>query len=745
MKTLSLKEIFELINGEHKNPHEILGMHVEKQKGKKGNIVVVRAFLPGGQSITLLEQKNKKKRYEMKKIHVDGLFEVLLEDKDAWFPYLLEYTNHEGVSWESYDPYAFLPTISEYDRYLFGNGTHYELYEKMGARLIKHQLDVSQEATGKNAVSGVAFTVWAPNARTVSIIGSFNQWHTERHPMRLLGESGIWELFIPGLVEGDQYKFHITKADGNAVDKADPFAKFSEIRPFNASVIFGQKAFKWADKKWLNARKKMDHKKNPMNIYEVHLGSWKRTPENEFLSYDFFAEDLVAYVKEMGYTHIELLPVAEHPFDGSWGYQTSGYFAPTSRFGNPDEFRGLVNACHKENIGVILDWVPAHFPKDEFCLGRFDGTALYEHYDARLGEHQQWGTYIFNYGRSEVSNFLISNALYWFKEFHIDGLRVDAVASMLYLDFCKNEGEWLPNVYGGRENIEAVEFLKHLNSVIHDQDLGVLMIAEESTSWEGVTKSAKDDGLGFDFKWDMGWMNDFLSYVKTLPEHRKFHQNYITFAMAYHHSENYLMPISHDEVVHEKSSMVGKMPGDDWQRFANLRASYGYMMTHPGKKLLFMGSEFGQYQEWSEAKSLDWHLLEFDDHKETQSYVKDLNHMYLNYPEFFSEDSEEHGFQWIDCDNNEISVVSFIRRAGDEEVYVICNFTPQTHTGFSLGVPVAGEYTEIFNSDKEVYGGSGVINEGTLSTIETEYNGHPQHLEIAVPPLGIAVFKKQNN
>lgn len=740
IKTLPLKEIFQIMHGEHQNPHEILGMHIMQRDNK--DMVVVRAYLPGARHISVIDSKNKRKKYPMEIVHVDGLFEIVIEDRDTWFPYLLEYTNHEDVTWTNYDPYSFLPTISDYDRYLLGAGTHYEAYEKMGARIIRHQLDYTKEASSKSGIMGVAFTVWAPNAKNVSLIGNFNQWHTERHPMRLLGESGIWELFVPGLTEGDSYKFHIIKPDGTAVDKADPYARYSELRPQTASVVFGKNKYKWKDKKWISGRKKKDHQNEPINIYEVHLGSWKRGENSSFLSYEYFADDLVNYVKDMGYTHIELLPVAEHPFDGSWGYQVTGYFAPTSRFGTPDGFRYFIDRCHQENIGVILDWVPAHFPKDEFGLGRFDGTALYEHEDPRMGEHLQWGTYIFNYGRKEVTNFLISNVLYWFKEFHIDGLRVDAVASMLYLNFCKDEGQWLPNQYGGTENLEAVEFLKHLNSVIKEQDMGVLMIAEESTSWKGVTCPAEYDGLGFDFKWDMGWMNDFLEYIETETIHRKHHQNNLTFAMAYHHAENYMMPISHDEVVHEKSSVIGKMPGDDWQRFANLRVAYGYMYAHPGKKLLFMGGEYAQYNEWNYEQSLDWHLLQYSDHIETQTYTKMLNHFYAVEPAFWERDAKEDGFKWIDCDDNERSVLSFIRMSDKSQVYVVCNFTEVVHEGYILGVPEAGAYKEIFNSDAEEFGGSGVLNRDILETIAESSHAYEQRLVLTIPPLAMIVLRK---
>lgn len=729
MEITELYDIFQIVNGEHYDPHRVLGMHVIELDGETA--VGVRAFLPDAQKITVIDMKNKKKQYPMTKIHEDGFFEVLLWDRKEWFRYMLEYTNNSGITWQSYDPYSFLPTISEYDRYLFGAGNHYEIYDKMGGRLITH-----------GGTRGAAFTVWAPSAKSVSVIGNFNQWDSRRHPMRRLGGSGVWELFIPGLMENDQYKFHVIQCDGTPVDKADPYGRYAQVRPETASILFNPKKYKWRDKRWLTARSKKNLYAIPMNVYEVHLGSWMRVPEegDRFLSYTELADKLISYVKDMGYTHIELLPVQEHPFDGSWGYQVTGYFAPTSRFGTPDDFKYFVDACHSNGIGVLLDWVPAHFPKDSFGLGRFDGTALYEHADPRRGEHRQWGTYMFNYGRKEVSNFLISNALFWLKEYHIDGLRVDAVASMLYLDFGKEAGEWTPNQYGGTENLEAIEFIKHMNSIIKEKEPSALMIAEESTSWPGVTKDPREGGLGFTLKWNMGWMNDFLFYIKNDPLFRKNHHNRLTFGMAYHYSENFMLVLSHDEVVHEKSSMVGKMPGDDWQRFANLRLAYGFMYGHPGKKLLFMGGEFGQYHEWCEAKSLDWHLLQFADHQHMQTYVRELNQFYLENEVFWKEDFDPHGFKWIDCDDKDASVVSFIRRSEDKEVYCICNFTPNLHSQFRLGVPNKGKVQEVFNSDKLAFGGSGVVNDGEILSEDVPWNHYSQSVSIQIPPLGIVIL-----
>ena len=730
LTTTKLYDIFHIVNGEHSDPHTVLGMHEMEEDGRKA--VVVRAFLRDAAGITVIDYANKRKKYPMERLHADGFFEVTIADREEWFRYQLEYTDADGNTWRSYDPYSFSPTLSEFDRHLFGAGTHYEIYEKMGGRLMTHE-----------GARGAAFSVWAPNAKAVSVIGDFNNWDARRSPMRRLGESGIWELFLPAAAEGDKYKFHVTQCDGRVVDKTDPYGVYAEVRPNNASVLYPLKRYKWKDRRWMTARRKYDFRAAPMNIYEVHLGSWKRAEGNRFLSYTELAEQLIPYVKEMGYTHIEMLPVEEHPFDGSWGYQVTGSYAPTSRYGSPDEFKQFVDACHQNGISVILDWVPAHFPKDDFALARFDGTALYEHQDPRLGEHIQWGTYIFNYGRKEVANFLLANALYWMDIFHIDGLRVDAVASLLRLDFCKEEGQWLPNVYGGSENLVAIEFLKHMNSVIAEREPGALMIAEDSTAWPGVTKKVDEGGLGFSLKWNMGWMNDFLSYIKLDPIYRKYHQNKLTFGMAYHYAENFVLVLSHDEVVHTKSSMIGKMPGDVWQSFANLRLSYGFMMGHPGKKLLFMGGEFAQYSEWSEARSLDWHLLQYADHQEMQAYVKELNHLYTEESAFWAEDFDPNGFQWIECDDAESSIVSFVRRSKEKELVFLCNFTPVVHHGFSLGVPQEGVYHERLNSDAARFGGSDVINAVPLQSKAEPAGRCPFRVELDVPPLGMVILERE--
>ena len=730
-KLTAVRDIFRIVNGEETDPHRVLGMHEITADGETQ--ITVRVFLPGGQKVVVIDQENRRRKYPMEKVHQDGFFQVLLSDRAEWFPYQLEYTDATGHTWRGKDPYEFQPTISEYDRYLFGAGNHYDIYDKMGGRLITH-----------GGTKGAGFTVWAPNALGVSVVGDFNQWDSRRHRMRMLGSSGVWEIFIPALKAGDLYKFHVVQCNGREVDKSDPYARAAQLRPDTASVLYAPKHYKWKDRRWQTTQSRSNHFKSPMNIYEVHLGSWMRVPEEEerYLTYEELAERLVPYVKDMGYSHIELMPVSEYPFDGSWGYQVTGYYAPTSRYGTPDGFKHFVDVCHANQIGVILDWVPAHFPKDDFALGRFDGTPLYEHSNPFKGEQPQWGTYVFNYGRQEVSNFLIGNALFWLKEYHIDGLRVDAVASMLYLDFQRKDGEWHPNQYGGNENLEAVAFLKHLNATVKKLCPQAIMIAEESSAWQGITKDTEEGGLGFTLKWNMGWMNDFLYYIEQDPLYRKFHHSKITFGMAYHYSENFVLVLSHDEVVHEKSSMVGKMPGDDWQRFANLRVAYGFMYAHPGKKLLFMGGEFGQYNEWSEARSLDWHLLAFDDHKETLAYTKALNQLYTREAALWEWDFDPNGFQWIECDDKESSVVSMIRRSHDKELYMICNFTPNVYEGYRLGVPYAGTYREIFNSDKTEFGGTGMENTQPLVTENIPWNHFQESICLRVPPLGMVVLEQ---
>jgi 1,4-alpha-glucan branching enzyme len=617
------------------------------------------------------------------------------------------------------------------DRYLFGQGTHYEIYDKMGAHPMTHQ-----------GVEGVLFAVWAPNARRMSVIGDFNAWDGRRNPMRALGESGIWELFVPGLKQYDRYKYEIKTLSGGLLQKSDPYGNFAELRPSTSSLVYDISKHKWNDDEWIQSQK--EHSLSiPMNVYEVHPGSWKRGDNGRFLTYGELEKELITYVKEMGYTHIELMPIEEHPFDGSWGYQLTGYFAPTSRYGNPDEFMSFVDTCHVNGIGVLLDWVPAHFPKDAHGLGRFDGTALYEHEDPRKGEHPDWGTYIFNYGRNEVKNFLISNAIFWIEKYHIDGLRVDAVASMLYLDYGKQGGQWIPNRYGGNHNLEAVEFMKHMNSVLHGRCPQAIMIAEESTAWSGVSRPVEYDGLGFDYKWNMGWMNDFLSYMSKDSIYRKFHHNNLTFGMVYAYTENFILVLSHDEVVHGKGSLVNKMPGDLWQKFANLRTALAYMIGHPGKKLLFMGGEFGQFDEWSEARSLDWFLLQYDHHRQMQDFTKDINHFYLNERALWYDDFSHNGFEWINCGDWEKSFVSFFRKGAvrEETVVFACNFTPVPLFEHRIGVPFAGNYVEALNSDDSKYGGSGVVNTGIMKAEQIPWDGRQYSIGLKIPPLGVVILK----
>lgn len=731
ISTISIYEMNLIINSEHKDPHTVLGMHEVLHDDRE--VVAVRAFLPGAKELYVMDKQDESVFYKAEKIHEDGFFEAIIEDRSKWFDYVFRIVYWDGNERITADTYSFPPTISDYDRYLFGAGNHYEIYNRMGANIREI-----------NGVEGVSFTVWAPNAKSVSVIGSFNYWDGRSAQMRVLGNSGIWEIFIPGAAEFDRYKFRVKDRNNNVTDKSDPYGFYMETRPQNASIVYDLSVYHWKDEKWISQRETSDPYRSPMNIYEVQLGSWMRVPEenDRFLTYREMADKLVKYVKKMGYTHIELLPVSEYPFDGSWGYQVTGFYAPTSRYGEPDDFRYFVDCCHQKGIGIIIDWVPGHFPKDANGLARFDGTALYEHEDWRKGEHKGWGTYVFNYGRKEVSNFLIANALFWIKEYHIDGIRVDAVASMLYLDYFRNEGEWIPNEYGGRENLEAVEFLKHMNSVVKGAYAGVLTFAEESTEWEGVTKGADRNGLGFSFKWNMGWMNDFLEYMKKDPIYRKYHHNDLTFGITYAYSENFVLVLSHDEVVHMKGSMIGKMPGDIWQKFANLRAAYGFMYAYPGKKLLFMGNDIGQYSEWSEAKSIDWHVLENDYNRNLNLFMQDLFKIYKKEPALWERDTYPEGFEWIECDDALNSVVSFVRRGADidELLVVVCNFTPKTVMGYDIGVPYEGYYKEILNSDNEKYGGSGVVNKKAVKSKNEHCNRCGHKITINLPPLATAVF-----
>ncbi len=730
--TANLTEIFQIVSSNHANPHNILGMH--KVRFKKKDMLAIRLFHPGCKEVEVVRSDDPSETYKMTKLHEDGFFEAIIDKETEFFDYQYNFTGYDDNTWQAYDPYACAPVLSDFDLYLFNKGTHYEIHKKMGAHIIEHE--------GKK---GVLFTVWAPNAKRVSIIGDFNAWDGRTNPMRARENSGVYELFIPGLKEGEKYKFEIKSQDGRILKKSDPYGNYSELRPNTASVVFDISKYKWKDKKWMEKRKDPSLSK-PINIYEVHLGSWKRIVEddNRHMTYTELSESLVKYVKEMGYTHIELMPVSEYPFDGSWGYQVAGYFAVTSRFGTPTEFKHFVDVCHQNDIGVILDWVPAHFPKDAHGLAQFDGTPLYEHADPRKGEHPHWGTLIFNYGRNEVKSFLIGNALFWLEEYHVDGLRVDAVASMLYLDYGKDSGQWVANEYGGKENNEAIEFIKHMNSVILGKYPGILMIAEESTAFSGVSRAAEYGGLGFRLKWNMGWMNDFLRYISKDPIYRKYNHNDLTFSMVYAYTENFTLVLSHDEVVHGKGSMIGKMPGDLWQKFANLRAAYSFMYTHPGKKLLFMGSEFGQFSEWNYEKSLDWHLLEYDSHKQLKEFMLDLNHLYLKEKSLWYDDFSHIGFEWINVSDYEKSLVAFLRKQEDYNDAVICvvNFTPVPYTEHRIGVPLSGNYKEIINSDNPKYGGSGILNTQIITADEMEWDGRQYSIGLKVPPLGMTMLKK---
>lgn len=624
--------------------------------------------------------------------------------------------------------------ISELDTYLFAKGTHYEIYEKMGAHLA--------EEDGK---AGTYFSVWAPNARSVSVVGDFNNWDRSAHPMQPVQQSGIWDIFVPGVKAGDLYKFAVETSQGYTVLKADPYGNQSQLRPDNASVVADIRHFDWTDQAWRKAHQEKKTE-SPMAIYEVHPGSWKKDPSmpGEFYNFKKLAVELADYVLEMGYTHVELIGLSEHPFDGSWGYQVSGYYAPTARYGTPADFMYFVNYMHDHGIGVILDWVPAHFPKDEFGLGRFDGTALYEHQDPRKGEHPEWGTYCFNYGRTEVSNFLVANALFWIEKFHVDGLRVDAVASMLYLDFGRSSGNWIPNEDGGNQNYEAITFLKHLNSIVAQRNPGAMMIAEESTAWPKVTGDVDDGGLGFTYKWNMGWMHDFLEYMKCDPIFRKYHQNQITFSFMYAYSENYVLVLSHDEVVHLKKSMIYKMPGTMPEKFGNLRAAYGLMMMHPGKKLLFMGQDFAQTAEWNEAKSLDWHLLEkYPEHQQLNHYYCDLLHFYQNEPALYELDDSPEGFAWINGSDAEHNMLTFCRMTKDKKNCLLChfNFSPVAYENFQSGVLCPGTYTEVFNSNAAEYGGTGLVNSEPIEAVKESWDFKDYSIKYHLGAYGVCIFK----
>ncbi|MGY6274745.1 1,4-alpha-glucan branching protein GlgB [Methylomonas sp. MgM2] len=712
-----------IIEARHHDPFSILGRHPH------GKLFKVKLYLPYAESVYFANGGP-----EIPRLPETDFFECVAEPRALGEHYQLSWIDKNGEQHTAYDPYDFDVQLSEFDRHLFAEGKHWHAYRKMGAHL--HTVD---------NISGVLFTVWAPNAGRVSVIGDFNRWDGRCHPMRCLGSSGIWELFIPGLEAERLYKFELlNRHTGQLISKTDPYGRLFELRPNTAAVIVDDTVYDWQDRTWMENRSSHDWLHEPMSIYEVHLGSWKRDHSGNVLGYRDLADQLVDYVKELGFTHIELMPITEHPLDASWGYQTTGYFAPTSRFGRPDDFRYFIDTCHQNNIGVILDWVPAHFPKDDFALARFDGTALYEHEDPRKGEHRDWGTLIYNYGRNEVKNFLLSSAIFWLEEFHLDGLRVDAVASMLYLDYSRNDGEWVPNQYGGNENIEAIDFFRELNTVTHQQHPGTVMMAEESTAWGGVTRPTYVGGLGFSMKWNMGWMNDILEYMKEDPVHRRYHHDKLTFGMLYAFTENFALPFSHDEVVHGKGSMVNKMPGDEWQRFANLRLLYTMMFTYPGKKLLFMGCEFGQGTQWDSSASLDWYVLDYSHHKGIQNLLKELNRIYQSEPTLFKHDFDHHGFEWIDCHDAEQSVISYRRKIQDQELIIVLNFTPVVRHNYRIGVPLEGVYQEIFNSDLSLYDGSNIANSPIVSD-PIQWMNLPQSISLTLPPLAGIILKAEKS
>ena len=719
-------EVDALVQGIHNNPHHILGMH------ECIDDLYINAYLPGAKVVNAIEVSTKKK-YTLVSERVPGFFSVVIKDKKP-FEYKLNVRFDNGDEVTYFDPYVFEPVIDPIDISLFNEGKHYSIYEKMGA----HPMTV-------DGVEGVLFAVWAPNADRVSVVGNFNNWDGRRHPMRKLDYSGIYELFIPGKLVGEIYKYEIKAKSGQVFMKSDPYAFSSEVRPANASRIVDI-SYKWKDTAWMEKRETKDTDAQPMAIYEMHLGSWKRpTDGREFFNYRDIASLLADYLLMMNYNYVELMPIMEHPYDPSWGYQVTGYYAPTSRYGSPADFMYFVDYLHSKGIGVILDWVPAHFPKDEHGLGRFDGTALYEHEDPKRGEHPHWGTYIYNYGRNEVRNFLVANALYWAEKYHIDGIRIDAVASMLYLDYGRGDGEWLPNIYGGNENLEAIDFIKELNSKMHELHKGVIMIAEESTAWPMMTHPVEAGGLGFDYKWNMGWMNDFLNYMKLDPLYRKYHHNDLTFSMVYAYSEKFILVLSHDEVVHEKGSMIAKMPGGYEDKFSNLRVAYGYMMTHPGKKHLFMGQEIAQFTEFNENAEVDWSLFEFDAHVFMQGYVKELNELYKTEPALYELDSSPEGFTWINCNSANTSLLSYVRKGKKESdtLLIICNFTPMEHKAYKLATPSGGRWQEIFSSDNSRYGGEGRNNKTVKQAKKAECDGQEHYISVTVPPLSISVFKKK--
>jgi 1,4-alpha-glucan branching enzyme len=720
--SVATQELDLIIRREHASPHSVLGAHPDASG------VVVRAYRPAACEIRVLLDDDESP-IELEQIHAGGIFEGVVEGAELPLHYRLEVDYGSAGTFTIEDPYRFSPTIGELDLHLIGEGRHREVYDKLGAH--------PREFEG---ATGVAFAVWAPAARAVSVVGDFNSWDGRLHAMRSLGSSGVWELFVPDVAIGSRYKYEILGADGELRLKADPYARETEVPPLTASVV-NRSTYEWGpgDRKYIERRASSQPLDEPMSIYEVHLGSWRLNSlqDNRSLSYTELADELADYVKDLGFTHVELLPVMAHPFSGSWGYQVTGYYAPTPRYGSPDDFRTFVNRMHDNGVGLILDWVPAHFPRDEFALARFDGTALYEHADPRRGAHPDWGTLVFNFGRHEVRNFLIANALYWLREYHIDGIRVDAVASMLYLDYSRREGEWVPNEFGGREDLDAVSFLKELNEVIYADEPGIVSAAEESTAWPGVSRPTYVGGLGFGYKWNMGWMHDTLAYFSQDPIYRRYHHHELTFSLMYAFSENFILPLSHDEVVHGKGSLINKMPGDKWQKMANLRALYAYMWAHPGKKLLFMGCEFAQESEWSHARSLDWHLLEQRDHAGMQALVRDLNRLYREEPALWQVDSDPSGFWWLEPNDADANVLAFARASRDGERVLVfaANLSPVPRENYRIGLPRSCRWKEAINTDSTFYGGSDMGNLGGVEPEPIPWNGQPVSAQITLPPL----------
>jgi 1,4-alpha-glucan branching enzyme len=728
---LSLQGIGRLVEGTLENPAQMLGPHLVQCDQKKA--VSVRAYLPNSQQVWVVDASQQLR--PMRRVHPSGFYEALCPTECVENSgYRLRVASKNGEMIEMHDPYAVQPLLSEFDLFLFGQGRNWRIYDKMGA----HQRTVDD-------VSGVNFAVWAPNAESVQVVGDFNHWDGSAHLLRKHIPAGVWELFVPGVQVGEKYKFRIKMRDGNVVDKTDPYGFYAELPPRTASIVTNLDSYQWNDSSWMQRRASCDPLSLPMNIYELHLGSWRKDPEGHhgWMNYRRIAHELVAYCQQLNFTHIELMPISEHPFSGSWGYQTVGYFGVTSRYGTAEDFMYFVDYCHQHGIGVIIDWVPAHFPKDGHGLNRFDGSALYEHADPRQGEHPDWGTMIFNYGRTEVRNFLIANALFWLDKYHIDGLRVDAVASMLYLDYSRKNGEWIPNCYGGRENLDAIHMLREFNEQVHGQYPGALTLAEESTAWPGVSRPTNAGGLGFSVKWNMGWMNDTLRYMRHEPVHRQFHHNELTFSLIYAFTENFALPLSHDEVVHGKGSLISQMSGDLWQKFANLRLLYSYMWTHPGKKLLFMGSELAQWHEWDYDSEIQWDLLGWDTHTGVQRMVADLNKLVIEQPALHQQDFSPEGFEWIDCMNADGSMIAFMRKARDPNdfVIVVSNFTPVVRQDYQIGVPRTGFYREIFNSDSAFYAGTNVGNYPGVNGTDSSHHGRPASIKVTLPPLATIVFK----